>query len=293
MVQQVFCGDLMKRQLMIIATLLCTTVFAQQEVSFIGVSPKVGQTFVRTMAYKMNADVVLKFAGQTLEEHRNDSTFTVRKSETVLATNGDAVTKLKVAYELIDRKIVITEDGIPEEQKPEKSPVVGRTYVVTAENGSVKVTDPAGLKPSFEEIDIVQGDYEGLGEPDSYLQFLHQKTVQIGEPLQMPGLMAAGIFRDAERRQVKVDKASFALKSLRNNIAVFDTALKMQWNEDANTSLKMNLTGETLIGIRDSRLVSSTLGGTVRITGTDQIYNRLVMVDGKGNITMTQSLKLR
>ncbi len=283
----------MKHFFFLFTILFCGVIGAQQQVSFNAISPKVGQTYVRTTNYKMDVDVILKFAGESLQEHNNVSSVTVRKAETVLETNGDAINKLKVVYEVIDRKSVITEDGIAENKKAEKSPIVGRTYIVTCRSGSVKVTDVHGLKPSETEIEIVQNDYAALGEPDSFLQFLRQKTVQVGEPLQMPGVLAESIFTDAERRQVKVDKASFVLKSVRQNIAVFDTALKMQWNEDANTSVKMNLTGETLIGIQNSRMVSSTLSGTVRVTGTDQLYNRLVMVDGKGKITMTESLQIR
>lgn len=267
--------------------------FAQQEISFMGASPKAGQTYVRTSTYKMDVDVIFKFAGESLGEHNEVSTFTVRKAETVLEARGDAITRLQVRYEAIDRKSVITEDGIPINEPEVKSPVLGKTYTVTVQDGKINVIDQHQLKPSPDELEIVEKDYEELGQPDSFLQFLKQKTIQVGEPLQMPGILAEGIFTDSERRHVKVNQASFVLKNTSQNIAHFDTALKMQWNEDANTSIKMNLTGETLIGVQTSRMVSSTLGGTVRVTGTDQLYNRLVMVDGKGKITITESVKLK
>ncbi len=272
--------------------LVCVSVWAQQ-VSFNAIPPKVGQTFVTTSTYKMDVDVVLKFAGELYQEHNDVSTVTVRKAETILETNGDAITKLKVIYELIDRKTVITEDKIPENKKAEPSPVLGRSYVVSVQNGAVKVTDPYGLKPSNKEIDIVQNDYEGLGKSDSFLQLFRNKSIQPGERVQMPGALAEGIFTDAEHRQVKVDNATFVLKNVRQNAAIFDTALKMQWNQDANTSVKMNVTGETQVSIQNSRMLSSTLSGTVRVTGAEQIYDRLVMVDGKGKITITETLQVR
>lgn len=283
----------MNRFALLAILLICTSVFGQQQVSFTGLGPKPGQTFVRTSSYNMNVDVVLKFAGDSLKEHNNTSTITVRKTEAILATQDDAVTKLKVTYNTVDSKFVITEDGIAENRKQEKNPVLGRTYIVSVQNGKVSVTDDHGIKPAEEEFEIVQNDYEGLGEADSFLQFFRQKTVQVGEPLQMPGVLAEGVFTDAQRRRVKVDNASFVLRAVRQNSAIFDTALKMQWNQDANTSVKMNVTGETMVGIQNSRMMSSTLKGTVRVTGVEQLYNRLVMVDGKGKIALTDTLQIR
>ena len=282
----------MKRLILLVSILVCPLVQAQQ-VSFNAISPKVGQTFVHTSTYKMDVDVVLKFAGELYQEHNDVTTITIRKAETVLEANGDAITKLKVLYELIDRKTVITEDKIPENKKTEPSPVLGRTYVVSVQNGAIKVTDGHGLKPSNDEIEIVQDDYEGLGKSDSFLQLFRNKSIQPGERVQMPGALAEGIFTDAEHRQVKVDNATFVLKNVRQNAAIFDTALKMQWNQDANTSVKMNVTGETLVSIQNSRMLSSTLSGTVRVTGAEQIYDRLVMVDGKGKISITETLQTR
>lgn len=241
----------------------------------------------------MDVDVILKFAGESLQEHNDVSTVTVRKAETVLEANGDAITKLKVTYELINRKTVITEDKIPQNKKSESSPVLGRTYVVSLQNGAVKVTDEYGLKPSNDELDIVQSDYAELGKPDGFLEVFRNKSIQPGERVQMPGTLAEGIFRDAEHRQVKVDNATFVLKNVRQNTAIFDTALKMQWNQDANTSIKMNVSGETQVSIQNSRMVSSTLNGTVRVTGAEQLYDRLVMVDGKGKISIAETLQMR
>jgi hypothetical protein len=109
----------------------------------------------------------------------------------------------------------------------------------------------------------------------------------------MSGTLAEGIFRDAEHRQVKVDNATFVLKNVMQNTAIFDTALKMQWNQDANTSVKMNVAGETQVSIQNSRMLSSTLAGTVRVTEAKQLYDRLVMVDGKGKISIKETIQMR
>jgi hypothetical protein len=282
----------MKRLVLLLGILVSTTGWAQQ-ISFNAISPKVGQTFVRTSSYTMDVDVILKFADEALQEHNDVSTVTVRKAETILEATADAITKIKVTYELINRKTVITEDKIPENKQPEPSPVLGRSYVVSVQNGVVKVTDEFGLKPSNDELDIVQIDYEGFGKPDSFLEVFRNKTIQPGERVQMPGTLAEGIFTDAEHRKVKVHNATFVLKNVRQNTAIFDTALKMQWNQDANTSIKMNVAGETHVSVQNSRMLSSTLNGTVRVTGAEQLYDRLVMVDGKGKISITETRQVR
>jgi hypothetical protein len=267
------------------------TLFAQEQVVFSAPTLRVGQSFEREAIYKMNFDVVLKFAGETLQEANRVLTQTTRKSETILGMNGDAITKLKVTYDVLDEKMVVTEDGISQDQKMEPNPVLKQTYVVSIQNGVVKVTDTNGLKPDINEINIVSDDYANLGKADSFRQFFRSRTVQVGEPLQMPGVLAEGMFTDASHRKIKVENASFILRTVRNKVAVFDSTLKMQWNQDANTSLKLNLTGDTLVDIQTSHLVSSSLSGTMRITGTEQFDNRLAMLDGKGKITVTENLK--
>jgi len=281
----------MKRLFPAVFLLVTTGILAQQQVQFTAPALKVGQTFVRSAAYKMNFDVVLKFAGNTLQEANRDATQTIRKTETILDMNGETITKIKVSYDVIENKMVVTEDGIPQNEKQDRNPVLRQTYIVTAQDGTVKVTDTNGLKPSLEEVDIVSEDYKNLGHTDSFRNFFRAKSVQVGEPLQMPGVLAAGMFTDAAHRRIKVESASFILKELRKNLAVFNTTLRMQWNEDANTSMKLNVSGETLVNIQSSQPVSTNLSGTMRVTGTEQLYNRLVMVDGKGKIALTESLQ--
>jgi hypothetical protein len=278
----------------IIAAFLLLTpgsLFAQEQVLFSAPTMRVGQSFQREAIYKMNFDVVLKFAGETLQEANRALTQTTKKTETILEMNGDAITKLKVTYDLVDEKMVVTEDGISQDQKVEPNPVWKQTYIVSFQHGVLKVTDQNGLKPENNEIDIVTDEYENLGKSDSFRQFFRSRTVQVGEPLQMPGVLAEGMFTDASHRKIKVESASFILRAVRNKIATFDSALKMQWNQDANTSMKLNLTGETLVDTQTSHMVTSSLSGTMRITGTEQLYNRLAMLDGKGKITITESLK--
>jgi|GEM_PF-3371912 len=284
-------GLKMKRLFPAVFLLVTTGILAQQQVQFTAPALKVGQTFVRSAAYKMNFDVVLKFAGNTLQEANRDATQTIRKTETILDMNGETITKIKVSYDVIENKMVVTEDGIPQNEKQDRNPVLRQTYIVTAQDGTVKVTDTNGLKPSLEEVDIVSEDYKNLGHTDSFRNFFRAKSVQVGEPLQMPGVLAAGMFTDAAHRRIKVESASFILKELRKNLAVFNTTLRMQWNEDANTSMKLNVSGETLVNIQSSQPVSTNLSGTMRVTGTEQLYNRLVMVDGKGKIALTESLQ--
>src|SRR4030095_8377742 len=137
-----------------------------------------------------------------------------------------------------------------------------------------KVTDQNGLKPENNEIDVVTDEYENLGKSDSFRQFFRSRTVQVGEPLQMPGVLAESMFTDASHRKIKVESASFILRNIRNKIATFDSALKMQLNQAQKPRMKLNLTGATLVDSQTSQPVSSSLSGTMRITGTEQLYNR-------------------
>jgi len=283
----------MKRIAICVLLLPAFTILAQQQIQFSATPLKPGTTFVRTAEYKMNFDYVLKFAGETLQEANRNSTDSIQKTETILETNGDSVTKIKVTYDRIEETAVITEDGIPKNEKPKPNPVAKRTYIVSVQNGTVKVTDQNGMKPDYDEIDIVSAAYRNLAEVDSFRQFFKQKTIGIGQPMQLPELATAGMFIDATRRKIKIENAAFTLKALQGDLALFDTALRMQWNEDENTSIKVNVSGEISVGTQNSRPLATNLNGTMRITGVQQFSNRLAMLDGKGKVSINETLKMK
>jgi hypothetical protein len=75
------------------------------------------------------------------------------------------------------------------------------------------------------------------------------------------------------------------------DLAVFDTFLKMVGFYGANTTMKMDLKGETIVEIMKSRPLSSRLQGPVHVIGFDQIGNRMVMVDGIGKLTLSEQIR--
>jgi len=283
------------KSLILIGLLLFSvSVVCAQEVQFGTKFLHPGQTVTRTAVWIMDIDVVLKFAGSQLGKEREESVQTVKKVETVLSVNGSALTGLRVFYEKWDTTTKTTEDGITENKPASKVPVVGKTYIVKVQGDQAVITDESGKKPPKEEWEIVNSDYKELGEPDEFLNYFADKKLATGETIQVPGEVARAILTE-KKDIVKIDNFSFVLKGTGTSsglpTAIFGTALKMSGNHGPNTSLKMNLKGETSIAFQNGWPVSMKLEGPVRVTGVDQIGNRIVMVDGTGKMTLTEEAR--
>lgn len=237
---------------------------------------------------------LLKFAGNQLGKEREESVQTVKKVETIVSVNGSVLTGVRVFYEKWENTTKSTEDGITETKPIVKTPVVGKTYVVKLQGEELAITDETGKKPPKDEWEIVNADYKDLGEQDEFASYFADKKVVPGETLEVPGNLARAMLTE-QKDIVKIDHFSFVLNRTGTfsglPSAIFGTALKMSGNYGPNTSIKMNLKGETVIAFQNGWPVSTKLEGPVRVTGVDQLGSRIVMVDGTGTMTVTEEAR--
>ncbi len=109
-----------------------------------------------------------------------------------------------------------------ESENPEEEvvqPVEGKTYLLTRQGKQLLVTDPQGTIPPREEFEIVFSSMQSLGRPNPLVQFLLERTIQVGQTLELPQEIAAQMlgFGD-ELGQVK----SFQLQL--NELSTFEGA---------------------------------------------------------------------
>jgi hypothetical protein len=171
---------------LLLVCLLAANFGAAQEVQFTAVAPRVGQVITRTSTYAMNVDVLLKFAGEELGKRHEDTVETVKKVETVLACKGQAVSSLRVFYETIEETTHITEEGLTDKVVTPRNPLLKRTYVISMKDGSLSFQDSNGKKPLHDELELLQFEYDGFGQPDPLQDFFQNKKIRIGEEIAMP-----------------------------------------------------------------------------------------------------------
>ena len=198
-------------------------------------------------------------------------------------------------YEKIEGTTKVTEDEVTQEEPAPRSPLLGRTYVITLQNDKLVIQDEKGRKPPYDELELLQSQYEGFGQPDPLLEFFENKKFSVGEEIPMPIGLAGELYSDSKRNKVRFERFTQVLRAIRQEVgarvAVFDTFLKMVGFYGANTTMKMDLKGETIVEIAKSWPMSSRLQGPVRVMGLDQIENRLVMVDGVGKMTLSEQIR--
>jgi hypothetical protein len=140
--------------------------------------PAVGSRFAETETTARTLALVVDRGNPDGTEHRRErSTREVRdKTVEVLATNAEAVTKVKVTYK--DYSKVEKKDA---NETASQEPVIGKSYVVEAKDGTVSVLSDTGSKVSAEEEKAVNADFKSLGKPDAFQKGLPDTPIKIGD----------------------------------------------------------------------------------------------------------------
>lgn len=180
----------------------------------------------------------------------------VRKTK-VLAVDGKAVTKLEVTY--VERAESVVQNG---KEKKGKGAVEGHTYVLTAKDGKIEISDDKGAAVPVEQARFVLRSHKSLGKPDAVLAGL-PTTLKVGDDV--PSLAAAleqrmhGQGDDAPTlSDVKVK-----LASVKDGVATFDLGFAM-----TSTSTSKGKGGS---------VTQTKLKGTLEIRTADGLVSSLVL----------------
>ncbi len=148
------------------------------------------------------------------------------------------------------------------------SPVAGKTFVVGAAEGGVRVSDGNEHAVPMALARIVASDFRALGTREAFVRAMPDELPAAGT--QMPSLAEAlkdDVHRTFEGR-VFFGKVSVAPASARTvdgiDCVAFSVALQVGFEKEGNT-VRMNLHGELLIRAADGWLKSSELSGPIRM----------------------------
>lgn len=132
------------------------------------VGDKVTETDEQTMVAKVEVSPT-----QIIDLNTTEQRVEVKEA---LAVDGDGITKLKISYPSITIK-----ETVAGKAKDKPTPTVGKTYLVTREGDTLKVTYEDGSAPSPEEIKVVQKGNRSVGRPDPMDRLLADHVWKVGE----------------------------------------------------------------------------------------------------------------
>jgi hypothetical protein len=247
---------------------------ANGEVKFTLGAPKVGAKF----ASMMETALEMKMGPSSMSSKEKG-----RYEVEVLEVDEDAPTKAKVKY--TDKSTKDLEDG--KEKPSEKSPVLGKTYVVSLDGENVVIKDEKGQLASEEEAAIVRDDVDFLGKPDEFRSTLAKRTYKVGE--KAPELIAAVqhlVADDASSGSgdaPNISDVTLELKEDQGAIALFAVGMKMAM-ADPDMPMNVKLSGNLEVRKADAQLMKLQLAGPIELTSAEL----KALASGKMSMTMTQ-----
>ncbi len=233
---------------------------AHDEIHFAKRDEVVGATYDETFERdnRLNFTAPQQGLGGTLEK-------THRKLE-IIATDGKAITRLKVAY--LEHSLTATRlDGSKLEQD---APVQGKTYVIEgdAQSGITSIRDEHGAVAPPAEDQLVRAEWTSLGHPDPLLAAVPDATMKRGEE--------SPAFTDIVKRMLvatstpQFEDASSVLTDIVTEgnevVGVFQFRAN-QTNAQSGLSIAIGWSGTFAVRASDSRVIRCDLAGPQKATG--------------------------
>ena len=185
---------------------------------------------------------------------------TTQTSETleVLATEGPAVTRLKVVYN--HQSVIVTKYPAAPVEKP--TPVNGKTYVVELAGGVVVILDDHRVAAPADEDQYVRAEWGLLGRPDPLLAALPDLPVKRGQSVN--GIAEMLTQQDAGAEVVSYDDKHASLKDIVSEsgqqVGIFAFGYKTHLSRGAQ-KVDGDVTGTLAVRASDAHELRYEFGG--------------------------------
>jgi hypothetical protein len=233
----------------------------EKEVRFSRRVPKKDQVILDEFSMELTMSLTVKQGDKVLTEANMRQGETKKKKTTVLAADDWAVSRVRCEY--LDKSSTESADG--GEQKKQVAVVSGKTYIVSAKNGEIEVTDADGEAVTKKEREEVQKDHDDLGKANKMAELLPDRAITIGEKLTPPANVVRAMMNSGDDSMDMKD-VTLTLKSVEgsgaNRAGIFDMSMSIGGSKKKGTPpIEMTLTGTLKL------LVDSTLPLEINLAG--------------------------
>jgi len=99
-----------------------------------------------------------------------------------------------VMVQLTYRQARIIDSTQPDAIRTRPQAVANKSYIASRRRDELIVTYPDGTLPPRKELDIVEANMRSVGKPNPLALFLRDRTVQVGERMELPPELARELF---------------------------------------------------------------------------------------------------
>jgi hypothetical protein len=253
---------------LLVLSLLAYSHAGAQSVTFGARPPATGQKTTSTGSAKMTMDLHVEADGEAQDVViTNERNATWR--ETVLAVSDSQATLRSVVYDAFEEK----NENPMEQEAATFAPVVGREYVVDRTD-TVTVTARDGSPLPDSEKNYLRDHYLRVTFDEGFSSYIRMRPFRTGEKTVIDKELASTIF-DAIRDEKGVKEFTVTLRELRTvenaECGVFDIVLKVS-TEMGPLAMDMDITGEAVMRVADSRAVSFQFKGPIQMAANDAAF---------------------
>ncbi len=263
---------------------------AQQGYTFHHQIPQVGQQWVQSVHMKIKARSRIKYPGHQQREVFQLDQRRQNRHLTVLGVQPQSIPRVEVTFE---SALHHTSEDWDAEPRWESQAVHGKTYRVSRENGRLVVTNPQGTAPSSDELEMVQQSMQWVGRGNPIAQFLHGRTVEVGQTLHLPAELARELL-GTDTPLNKAQKMPMTLLEVREIhgalCGIFEAVLENTSQLGVRTSTHMR--GKFAVELDTCRLVSTAFQGPVTYRLSRSIGGENYVVETAGSLQVATKAQI-
>jgi hypothetical protein len=230
---------------------------------------QVGDRVAQQVDFELNLSTSIIQSGQVANQ---ENTLLQRRQQRLVEVTEVAEGKVRRARVTFSLARHNAPENNNSEQRPEQEPqhqdmqpVEGKTYLLTRQGEQLLVTDAQGAIPPRDEFEIVFSSMQSLGLPNPLAQFLLDRTIHVGQSLELSKEIAAQMLGFGDELG-EVKRFELELKELSTYegapCAVFAATIEIAGNgEAAGDSMQINVTGPVVILTETCRTVVTDLTG--------------------------------
>jgi hypothetical protein len=221
-------------------------------------APLVGQVAEVTEVNRVNGTLTAKGQQLPMIQHEEE-----KRVETVLAVEGDVVTRIEVTY-----LAKLSHEKMGDQEKKVEGPEKGKTFVVSFADGALAVSDKAG-KPVKKEIadELIASFADQVGKVPPMRKVIETKTFRTGETIALSPEEMTFLANSGDGVVGKSMTLTLVDQQGDNAILAFDGALTRQ---QPGMTMDLTMKGTVKVEVATGRLLEMNVAGDMKGTGAGE-----------------------
>lgn len=243
------------------------TLGSAEEITLKEKTSSVGETAQKTESFLMKNKLQIRSGGKIVREGNQINSKDIITKVTILAMDGDNVTKVKAEFIKHDSKVGIGKPVV------RKSPLTGKTLVVEKKGETLLITEDGKAVSDKVATGVEEEVGSILGTPSNkFLKMLPKRTIKVGEPILVDKAAASAFMAQEKDSPFKLKSFQLKLTGTKmvaaEKIAVFEVNAEYSGNQGAMV-MGYKLKGAIEVGVEDSLPRLLDLKGPVSISAKD------------------------